>query len=799
MSYPNLHRSILALAIAGASLHAHASTPVDISKGIVEFEEQTISGPMTVTGSFTGTGQIFEIEDSTLKGDLILDATISTTGPDEFMVPEVVAIEDSLIEGDLINKGVLSASGPDAEVLELNEVGVTGSVRNEGQITASYRGAGNPDFDMDIAGLVIDGADIGGDLENTGRIYVDGGTNDHINTVGVSLQDEPDVPTNIEGKLINSGSIVADGKNATAILIGEEVTIKGGLHNSGTIKGGTRGIHVDGAEAALDIHQSGGLLQGGTYAIDVDSNSTVNLYLAGGTIRGNINGLTHMAVTGKANFDGDLISIPGPRGKDGALDLGSKGHLVLGRSHVTLQAHLEANKGSTLELKLSDGTDPTKAMLKVDGEAYFADGSQILLTPVTGFDVEGKEYLLVEADSIDDQGVAIKTSALLRVDAHEINDSQIKATVTSVEADVAEEIIAQGGGNSNAQAAISSFNGLLTQLSVDDPVYQAFTNPNADAATVAKLAEQLSPQVDGGATQAATGAQGLINGAVGARTSSMRGMASGSPFSQYGVWAQGLHSDADQGRRDGIAGYDADTSGLSIGVDGKLNDNLTLGVAYSYLDTDVKSDSGNKTDVETHAFTLYSSYEYGNLFVDGSLTYGFNDNESKRYIAGTMAKGDYDSNLLGINLGVGYGLHFGNITLEPRAETRYSRVDIDSFTEKGSSAALRQGSQRYEVFELGAGARVAGSYQLGQGVLEPEARLMAYHDFAADSARTTSSFVLGGNPFVSHGASAVRDSYEAGVGVTYRAGAVSVGASYDYIGKSGYNADVFKAQIRYDF
>ena len=265
------------------------------------------------------------------------------------------------------------------------------------------------------------------------------------------------------------------------------------------------------------------------------------------------------------------------------------------------------------------------------------------------------------------------------------------------------------------------------------------------------------------------------------------------------MWAQGLHSDADQGRRDGIAGYDADTSGLSIGVDGKLNDNLTLGVAYSYLDTDVKSDSGNKTDVETHAFTLYSSYEYGNLFVDGSLTYGFNDNESKRYIAGTTAKGDYDSNLLGINLGVGYGLHFGDITLEPRAETRYSRVDIDSFTEKGSSAALRQGSQRYEVFELGAGARVAGSYQLGQGVLEPEARLMAYHDFAADSARTTSSFVLGGNPFVSHGASAVRDSYEAGVGLTYRAGAVSVGASYDYIGKSGYNADVFKAQIRYDF
>ncbi|HBO9319145.1 TPA: autotransporter outer membrane beta-barrel domain-containing protein, partial [Pseudomonas aeruginosa] len=148
----------------------------------------------------------------------------------------------------------------------------------------------------------------------------------------------------------------------------------------------------------------------------------------------------------------------------------------------------------------------------------------------------------------------------------------------------------------------------------------------------------------------------------------------------------------------------------------------------------------------------------------------------------------------------GYTYHLNEqFLVEPRLAARYARVDIDGYHEKGSSAALKVDSQRYEVAELGAGVRVAGDFQVGNGNLQPQAKLMAYHDFAADKAQSTSTFVLGGTPFVSQGAKAVRNSYEAGVGADYHLGAVTVGVSYDYTGKTDFNADTFTAKIRYDF
>ena len=49
------------------------------------------------------------------------------------------------------------------------------------------------------------------------------------------------------------------------------------------------------------------------------------------------------------------------------------------------------------------------------------------------------------------------------------------------------------------------------------------------------------------------------------------------------------------------------------------------------------------------------------------------------------------------------------------------------------------------------------------------------------------------------GAKAVRNSYEPVIGTAYQLGAVNLGVNYDYVGKSGFDADVFSAKVRYDF
>lgn len=76
---------------------------------------------------------------------------------------------------------------------------------------------------------------------------------------------------------------------------------------------------------------------------------------------------------------------------------------------------------------------------------------------------------------------------------------------------------------------------------------------------------------------------------------------------------------------------------------------------------------------------------------------------------------------------------------------------------------------------------------------------MAYHDFIGDQISQTSSFILGGSPFIVAGASPVRDSYEGRIGVKYQIDALTLGTNYSYQAKSGFNADTFTVEARYAF
>lgn len=826
--------------------------------------ENVTGGAVSNSGDITATTQAgsdatgIKIDDSKLSS-LSNTGSINVSAPAGEAVG--IQIDDSDIEGSLANRGNIDVqSGDEAIGIELFNSNVDG-LTNEGSVTVTNTSntAVTASSEADTRGILLFGSDADGEVRNDGSIKVSGNkvagiqilnsdlakanivntgeieadgkiafgldlsgvkpatvqsiTNSGSIAVSASERSHGLYLDRVEasGSLNNSGSIIAIGNDSRAIRL-EQASIAGGIHNSGTIKGDDFGIWIgDNTVALVHVTQSAGLLQGGQYAVQGGSGNQVSVELAGGTISGNLAGIFKLDVTGKGIFDGDSISTVAPStgeaGK-GWVDLykssdspnGTAGHLVLLRPHTTLNGELEVNTGATVELGLSQATNDNQAILDVKGDAYFANGSRLLLTPAgSDFSADGKQYLLLAAEAIDNQGLQVSSSsALLNIDQFNVGDNQIVATVSGKATSEADDILVGASASGNAQAAFTPFySGVLSKMDSNDAVFQAFAN--AGVAELAKLAEQLTPQVDGAASQAATGAQGLTSSAVGSRTSSLRGGSSGSSFSRTGVWVQGLSSSADQGRRDGIAGYDANSKGISIGIDGKLSDNLTLGLTYSNLHTNVKSDTGNKTDVDSQLLTLYSGFEQGNLFVDASLSYGINDNSSKRYIAGTQAKGNYDSSLLGLNVIAGYGLHAGDITLEPRVAGRYSRVDIDGYREKGSSAALRTEDQRYEVIELGAGARLASQIRVGQGYLEPELRLMAYHDFAADQARSASSYVLGGTPFVTSGAKPSRDSYEAGIALNYRIGAFTLGGSYDRIGKSDFDADVFQAKVRYDF
>ncbi|HFK1874674.1 TPA: autotransporter domain-containing protein [Pseudomonas aeruginosa] len=851
---PMYRKTLLALAISASALPlaAHALT---LTNSGLDSEGNTYTDSTEVTGAFTGSDQPLRFYSDTFNHDLVLNAQVQATGDDLNGVDLSYAGDDDTpspigapteVFGNLQNKGSITVNGAGVTGLLVDPAIIHGNLVNEGTLLVTggvleddgIRGlkfAGQSVLQGDLlnaasgkiladgeeaTGIQLKGGTIAGKLINDGLIQVSGAGS---TAILATYDDDMGSPNRVDlGGIENHGSIVASGDDATALRL-DGVSFADApvqVLNTGTIQADDAAIEVgafdiDGANASntLAIQNSGTLISQDE-AIDASQASGgVHLVWNAGSITGNLIDLSNIEVNGDVTFNGTDASTDGAniRLKDGGwLDVGSDAgntpaHLEFGQPHTTIQGNLDVAGNSSLGLNLSSATDPSKAVVAVSGTAEFAKGSQIQLAAQgNNFKAQGTTYTLIQAGTLQDDGVSVTSrSALLNVDTVSSGDNQILATISTKSQDEVGEVIGQVGGSANAQRAGAAFSQVITGLAQskpNDPVFQAYVNASQDPVALKRLTEQLAPEVNGGATQAATSGQTLVSNVTGNRTSSLRGASSGDVLQNTGIWAQALYSDANQDLRDGVAGFNAYSRGIAIGADGKLTDQLTLGVTYSFLHTSVNSDSGNTTDVDGNTLTLYSGFEQGNYFVDANLSYGLNDNESKRRIAGTTAKGDYDSQVLGANVVGGYTYHLNEqFLVEPRLAARYARVDIDGYHEKGSAAALKVDSQRYEVAELGAGVRVAGDFLVGNGHLQPQAKLMAYHDFAADEAQSTSTFTLGGTPFVSQGAKAVRNSYEAGVGADYHLGAVTVGVSYDYTGKTDFNADTFTAKVRYDF
>lgn len=745
--------------------------------------------------------------------------------------------DNTEVGGQIINEGLITASGVNSTAVgvEGRNIRIDGyEIRNEEGATIIATGTDSVGVrltDLDhFGGVLLNNGVIEAAGENARAIFVEGGYLFAIDSEGKIVATGEDSHGIVINETIfdgyngvlerpndrhirNSGLIQADD---AAVLIGS-FEIDDNIDFTDEFTGSKRlGIenlgHIVSKDEAIDASQATGDVDLYWGIVDPNDDDTDD-HNEVSTITGNLIGLSNIEIRQNALFTGTDVTVDGANivmKNDGRVNVGSSsdslsGNLELGLPHTIIDGNLYVASNSSLTLNLSKETNADQAVLSITKIAEFGDGTQIKLAAKgSDFRADGVTYTLVEAGSVENEGLkVVSSSSLLNVDTYAVEGNRIVSKVTAKGTDQVAEVIEQSGANGNGQAAGSKFYSEVFQtlaVSGNDAVAQAFLAASANPEALKRLSEQLAPEINGSATQAALSGQSLVSGVAAGRTSGARGMSSGDGFQETGVWLQSLYSDANQDLRDGVAGYNAHSRGIALGADGKLNDQLTLGLAYSFLNTDVNSDGGNKTEVDGHAFTLYGGYELGNYFVDASLTYGVSDNSSKRHIASTTAKADYDSDLLGLNLMGGYSFQLDNgLLIEPRLAARYSNVKIDGYSEKGSSAALKTGAQRYEVAELGAGFRLASSFGVGRGTLEPQAKLMAYHDFAGDRASSTSTFVLGSTPFVTTGAKPVRNSYEAGVGADYRLGAVTLGVSYDYVGKTGFDADTVQAKLRYDF
>lgn len=279
---------------------------------------------------------------------------------------------------------------------------------------------------------------------------------------------------------------------------------------------------------------------------------------------------------------------------------------------------------------------------------------------------------------------------------------------------------------------------------------------------------------------------------------------------RWGIFINGNIIDGKKDKTEREAAYDFDGWGVTAGFDYRVTDQLVLGLAVGYNESDTKfaGDAGG-LDSDGVSTSVYGTYFTDRLYLDFIGTSGSLDYESVRRIVYTDASGLRDDSAFGTTSGdldalgasFGYDFNRGGWTFGPTFALTAIDVEVDPFAETGGgengALALAFGAQRAKSRTVQGGFQAGFAWSRPWGVLSPQMRLAFVRELENDSQIVNVHFVH--DPFVndpsqpSPGAITIitdepdRDYVRWGMGVTFvRPNGIS--AFVDYESLAGFSS-----------
>ena len=205
---------------------------------------------------------------------------------------------------------------------------------------------------------------------------------------------------------------------------------------------------------------------------------------------------------------------------------------------------------------------------------------------------------------------------------------------------------------------------------------------------------------------------------------SVSGFAAGNDDSlDHGVWVKGfLGKQTDKLKSTGSnIDSKATLRGVIIGVDTKLDEDSTIGIALSHTDSkgknSIASTAINTTNISNNIFSLYGSNALNDdLIISGNIAYGMAQIkiDSTSTTAGSTKR---KATLLGGALSANYNLYSsGYLMISPKIGGAYNRLDLKPY--KDGSIKINKSKQ--QEFNLMTGVVTTGFVELSSLTLMPE-------------------------------------------------------------------------------
>jgi uncharacterized protein with beta-barrel porin domain len=827
--------------------------------------DDTLVNPQDPFGDGTADGFVLGSVQTVVSGSVVNSGLIMS-GSDGLVVAGNV-----LVGGDIVNAGQLMVDENGIEVLGsvADSDGVVRSVTVEGNVINSGSIAGGSDqdgeFNAEVGVYVTGGSTVAGDVRNSGDITATTGmrisnltrevddSGDEINqsvgskqtVVSGDFVNSGDINVQIfgmaiefgalvEGNVINDGTITAlspEGGGAWGIILDsafrgvptDSSTVTGNIINNGTVTGDST-LHVQGNS---DFNLEAAVYLNGVFNEFINTGTIENLAFANDGVSTAIRSFRSTDVVTNSGDVTGLIRMSGGTFNS----LGGNSNEIIGAGAINIRQNAADSVATVTTVNgdlsfsgplgidaigmTSGDSSIVGSRLSVTGDADLT-GAEVSIT-VTNDDVVnvGDEFVFVDAGSLTTDITSAEDDSALLGFTVEQRDNTLVAVAEQGDATA---ILAglEGGNTGNNQAVGAAINELFavqddieegSELDILIGELGALGEDEVVAAT-----ESLQPESGNGNTVGATSADNAAASTVSQRQTALRGsmmsgMAAGDDAAISGFWVQLYDSDTDQSSIDDVDGFDADTYGVALGIDAPIDDNIDIGVAFSFADTDVDSKGveGNEMTIESYRLAFYGSYHDENYFMDGQISYAQNQYDGQRNLFnGLVATTDHDGDQYGVRLRGGYPIAFDNgVYLIPKVTLEYAYLSEDEYSEKGSvgNAGLNVDTDSVSALLLGLGGEISYALNSENYTFIPEFHMMIQHDFIGDEVEIDSNFQGATSAaFITEGANAELTGINSGVGLRVVSdNSLSFALRYDYLYKKDYNSQSYNATVRYTF
>ncbi len=630
--------------------------------------------------------------------------------------------------GSLTTKGLVTLAGTDNNYLGTTTVS-SGTLSLTGNITHknSLIVASGATFDMSSA------------TENQSFLDISGAGNINLgaNTLTISSADDKTFSGNISG---TDGSFV---KQGTGLLV---------FNGTGTYSGTTT-------------------VSGGTLEVGDSSHSSAS-------ITGDLTLNADATLKGHGSINGNVTNTGGNLSPGGSIGT------------LTINGDYSQNSLSTLTIELNN--TPENSKLVVNGTAHLA--GTLVLSPSDGHYSRGVVYTILTADAIDgifDNIINNNSNAVKLVTTY--NSDSVTETVYSTNF----SSIASGSNQNNLATVIDNLSTIISSGN-----FNSTLNSLADLSTTASQVSalnQLNTNLASASSVASinnskmviSGIKSHLNHSVSSNSfklnldnDNITGLNSGDSsnykLNDLSFWFEAIGNATSLKSHSNISGQDINSGGSLFGIEKDFDQNKEniLGVAFAATYSSSGMNNVNQSALSNnYLLSVYGLKQINKFNFDGSLLFGYNNSDTKRYInfLNKTARGSHDGYNIGFDSGISYMFDpYKDLHIIPRLGFSYIHDNQDSYTETGADGAnLNIGNVSKNRLESSIGSRFISSFKIPQGknsysTIEPQAYVGYTHNFLnADYTNTNSFSGVNSSSFQTKGNGIGNNIANLGLGINY--------------------------------